>query len=105
MIYQANPVHQFNKFSGASSGLGEAGALYLAPQIASRLGVSAGEAVKISNASGQIAAIVKLDPSFSGAYLPYFDDKLGGEIFFKTSRFASVKIDKISNAPGGSDER
>ena len=105
LIYQANPVHQFNKFSGASSGLGEAGALYLAPQIASRLGVSAGEAVKISNASGQIAAIVKLDPSFSGAYLPYFDDKLGGEIFFKTSRFASVKIDKISNAPGGSDER
>lgn len=105
LIYQANPLHQFNKFSGASSGLGEAGALYLAPQIASRLGVSAGEAVKISNASGQIAAIVKLDPSFSGAYLPYFDDKLGGEIFFKTSRFASVKIDKISNAPGGSDER
>lgn len=105
LIYQANPVHQFNKFSGASSGLGEAGALYLAPQIASRLGVSAGEAVKISNASGQIAAIVKLDPSFGGAYLPYFDDKLGGEIFFKTSRFASVKIDKISNAPGGSDER
>ena len=105
LIYQANPVHQFNKFSGASSGLGEAGALYLAPQIASRLGVSAGKAVKISNASGQIAAIVKLDPSFSGAYLPYFDDKLGGEIFFKTSRFASVKIDKISNAPGGSDER
>ena len=105
LIYQANPVHQFNKFSGASSGLGEAGALYLAPQIASRLGVSAGEAVKISNASGQIAAIVKLDPSFSGAYLSYFDDKLGGEIFFKTSRFASVKIDKISNAPGGSDER
>jgi len=105
LIYQANPVHQFNKFSGASSGLGEAGALYLAPQIASRLGVSAGEAVKISNASGQIAAIVKLDPSFSGAYLPYFDDKLGSEIFFKTSRFASVKIDKISNAPGGSDER
>ncbi len=105
LIYQANPVHQFNKFSGASSGLGEVGALYLAPQIASRLGVSAGEAVKISNASGQIAAIVKLDPSFGGAYLPYFDDKLGGEIFFKTSRFASVKIDKISNAPGGSDER
>lgn len=105
LIYQANPVHQFNKFSGASSGLGEAGALYLAPQIASRLGVSAGEAVKISNANGQIAAIVKLDPSFGGAYLPYFDDKLGGEIFFKTSRFASVKIDKISNAPGGSDER
>lgn len=105
LIYQANPVHQFNKFSGASSGLGEAGALYLAPQIASRLGVSAGEAVKISNASGQIAAIIKLDPSFSGAYLPYFDDKLGGEIFFKTSRFASVKIDKISNAPGGNDER
>ena len=138
LIYEANPLHQFNKFSGASSGLGEAGALYLSPGIAEALGVSAGDVVKIYKSDGandksgagrakktdrasaahkaggagdensesgatefvslnrEIVASVKIDPDFSGAYLPYFDEKLRGEIFFKTSRYASVKIEKIS---------
>ncbi|WP_297924609.1 NADH-quinone oxidoreductase subunit G [uncultured Campylobacter sp.] len=135
LIYEANPLHQFNKFSGASSGLGEAGALYLSPDIAEALGVSAGDIVKIYQADGagynektsdagktsaandksgagnensesgatefvslnrEIVASVKIDPGFSGAYLPYFDEKLHSEIFFKTSRYASVKIEKIS---------
>ncbi len=138
LIYEANPLHQFNKFSGASSGLGEAGALYLSPGIAEALGVSAGDVVKIYKADGandksgaarakktdrasaahkadgagdensesgatefvslnrEIVASIKIDPGFSGAYLPYFDEKLRGEIFFKTSRYASVKIEKIS---------
>ncbi len=157
LIYEANPLHQFNKFSGASSGLGEAGALYLSPGIAEALGVSAGDVVKIYQADGagynektggagktsaandksgaahakktdrvsdahkadgtgdensengatelinlkcEIVASVKTDPGFSGVYLPYFDEKLGGEIFFKTSRYASVKIEKISNSKG-----
>lgn len=160
LIYEANPLHQFNKFSGASSGLGEAGALYLSPGIAESLGVSAGDVVKIyqaddaghnektsgagktgaadnesdkggagyakkvdrasgarkadaagnknseSGAEGlvslncEIVAKVKIDPGFSGAYLPYFDEKLRGEIFFKTSRYAGVKIEKISNSKG-----
>lgn len=160
LIYEANPLHQFNKFSGASSALGEAGALYLSPSIAESLGVSAGDVVKIyqaddaghnektsgagktgaasnesdkggagrakkadrvsaarkadaagnengeSGAEGlvslkcEIVASVKIDPGFSGAYLPYFDEKLGGEIFFKTSRYAGVKIEKISNSKG-----
>ena len=156
LIYEANPLHQFNKFSGASSGLGEAGALYLSPSIAENLGVSAGDIVKIYQSDGagydektggagktsaandksgtgrakktdhasaahkaggagdensensesgatefvslnrEIVASVKIDPGFSGVYLPYFDEKLHGEIFFKTSRYASVKIEKIS---------
>ena len=157
LIYEANPLHQFNKFSGASSGLGEAGALYLSPGIAEALGVSAGDVVKIYQVDGagydektsdagktsaandksgagrakktdrasdahkaggagdensengatelinlkcEIVASVKIDPDFSGAYLPYFDEKLGGEIFFKISRYASVKIEKISNSKG-----
>ena len=160
LIYEANPLHQFNKFSGASSGLGEAGALYLSPGIAEALGVSAGDVVKIYQADGasndektsgagktsaadnesdkdgashvkkadrargarkadaagnengesgatglvslkrEIVASVKIDRGFSGAYLPYFDEKLGGKIFFKTSRYASVKIEKISNSKG-----
>ena len=160
LIYEANPLHQFNKFSGASSGLGEAGALYLSPSIAENLGVSAGDVVKIYQADGaghdektscarktgaadnesdksgasrakkadrsssahkvgtsdnensesgatglvslnrEIIASVKIDPGFSGTYLPYFDEKLRGEIFFKTSRYASVKIEKISNSKG-----
>lgn len=142
LIYEANPLRQFNKFSGASSGLGEAGALYLSPGIAESLGVSAGDVVKIYKSDGasndektsgagktsaandksgagdensengekgatglvslnrEIVASVKIDPGFSGAYLPYFDEKLRGEIFFKTSRYASVKIEKISNSKG-----
>ena len=157
LIYEANPLHQFNKFSGASSALGEAGALYLSPSIAESLGVSAGDVVKIyqaddaghnektsgagktsatndksgagrakkadrssgagkasisDNENGEsgteelvslkreIVASVKIDPGFSGAYLPYFDEKLRGEIFFKTSRYAIVKIEKISNSKG-----
>ena len=142
LIYEANPLHQFNKFSGASSALGEAGALYLSPSIAESLGVSAGDVVKIyqadsagydektggagktsaandksgagdensensengatelANLKCEIVASVKIDPGFSGAYLPYFDEKLRGEIFFKTSRYASVKIEKISNSKG-----
>lgn len=160
LIYEANPLHQFNKFSGASSALGEAGALYLSPSIAEALGVSAGDVIKIYQADGaghnektsgvrkasatdkesdkdgashakkadrasgtrkadaagnensesgaiglvslncEIVASVKIDPGFSGAYLPYFDEKLRGEIFFKTSRYASVKIKKISNSKG-----
>ena len=130
LIYEANPLHQFNKFSGASSALGEAGALYLSPGIAEALGVSAGDVVKIYKSDGaghnektsgaaktsaandksgatglvslkrEIVASVKIDPGFSGAYLPYFDEKLRGEIFFKTSRYAGVKIEKISNSKG-----
>ena len=160
LIYEANPLHQFNKFSGASSALGEAGALYLSPGIAEALGVSTGDVVKIYQADGaghdektsgarktgaadnesdkggasrakkadrsssvhkvgtsdnengesrteglvslkrEIVASVKIDPGFSGAYLPYFDEKLRGEIFFKTSRYAGVKIEKISNSKG-----
>ena len=133
LIYEANPLHQFNKFSGASSALGEAGALYLSLSIAESLGVSTGDVVKIYQAddaghnektSGahkvgtsdnensengatelinlkcEIVASVKIDPGFSGAYLPYFDEKLRGEIFFKISRYASVKIEKISNSKG-----
>ena len=153
LIYEANPLHQFNKFSGTSSALGEAGALYLSSGIAEALGVSAGDVVKIYKSDGasndkktsgagktsaandksgaarakkadcvsdahkagtagdensesgatefisldrEIVASVKIDPGFSGAYLPYFDEKLRGEIFFKTSRYTSVKIEKIS---------
>lgn len=157
LIYEANPLHQFNKFSGASSGLGEAGSLYLSSGIAEALGISAGDVVKIYKSDGagydektsgagktsaandksgagrakktdrasdahkaggagdensengatelinlkcEIVASVKIDPGFSGAYLPYFDEKLRSEIFFKTSRYASVKIEKISNSKG-----
>ena len=62
--------------------------------------------MNVANAEGlvslkrEIVASVKIDPGFSGAYLPYFDEKLRGEIFFKTSRYASVKIEKISNSKG-----
>ena len=57
-------------------------------------------ATELVNLKCEIVASVKIDPGFSGAYLPYFDEKLRGEIFFKTSRYASVKIEKISNSKG-----
>ena len=57
-------------------------------------------ATELINLKCEIVASVKIDPGFSGAYLPYFDEKLRGEIFFKTSRYASVKIEKISNSKG-----
>ena len=57
-------------------------------------------AIGLVNLKREIVASVKIDPGFSGAYLPYFDEKLRSEIFFKTSRYASVKIEKISNSKG-----
>ena len=105
-IYKADGASNDEKTSGANDKSG-AGCVKKADRSSSahKVGTSDNEnsesgAEGLVSLNREIVASVKIDPGFSGVYLPYFDEKLRGEIFFKTSRYAGVKIEKISNSKG-----
>ncbi|MDA3052159.1 NADH-quinone oxidoreductase subunit G [Campylobacter sp. JMF_01 NE2] len=100
LIYEANPLHQFNAFTGISAALGESGAIFMHPQIAQELNLALNDIVKIECEGEKIVVKVKFDNEFCGIYLPYFDAKIPTQNIFVNSRYKAVKIEKI----GGNNE-
>ncbi|QKF64000.1 NADH:quinone oxidoreductase I, chain G (cl35703 superfamily) [Campylobacter corcagiensis] len=90
-IYLANPISQFSKFTARSS-IGEVAYLYAGAKFLKDHGLEDKDIVEING----ISLGVKLDSEIEGAYLPYFDDKIEVEKFFKT-RYENLEIKRLKD--------
>ncbi|MBO7369789.1 MAG: NADH-quinone oxidoreductase subunit G, partial [Campylobacter sp.] len=93
LIYKANPIHQFSKFSNAASQLNEVATLQVGSEFLDKFGVEDGEVVTIKKDEFSFAIAVKLNKNISGVCLPFFDDKVKFEKIFTNSRYAVVSVE------------
>ncbi|ASM37551.1 NADH:quinone oxidoreductase I, chain G [Campylobacter sputorum bv. faecalis CCUG 20703] len=100
LIYRANPVYQFSKFTNRASLLNESASLYVSSEFLEKYGLDEKSVVIIKKDDIKFAIKVSLDKNLAGdiAYLPTFDEKIPFRDIF-SQRFASINLTK-----GGSDE-
>lgn len=96
VVYKANPIEQFSKFSAHSTILNDMAHLYCGDEFLKKYQLNDKDKVVINPKSDNIIITVKKDNSFQGAYLPYFDDKLDIDKIFNT-RYAKIEIQKVDN--------
>jgi NADH-quinone oxidoreductase subunit G len=98
VIYNANPINQFNEFSAASKVLDEdKTALYVSQKLAGELELEAGVKVNVSTANGNIELEVVVDGQIDGsiAYVPTFEKNSETRKLFSDYRFANAEIKKV----------
>lgn len=93
-IYKANPIHQFSKFTNATSQLNEVANLIVGSEFLTKFGLSDGEVVTLKKGEFVLAIAVKLDKNLQGAILPYFDEKIEFDKFFENGRYSVVSVEK-----------
>lgn len=100
VIYRANPIHQFSKFTNRATLLNESASLYVSSEFLAKHNLDEKSVVIIQKDDIKLAIKVSLDRNLTGeiAYLPTFDTKIPVEQIF-TQRFTSIKLNK-----GDSDE-
>ncbi|CZE46567.1 NADH-quinone oxidoreductase subunit G [Campylobacter geochelonis] len=93
IIYKANPIGQFSKFSNRASALMQTAKLYAGKEFLEANSLKDSDVVIIKKDELELALSVELDKDIQGAYLPFFDDKIDISGFF-TSRYSSVTIQR-----------
>lgn len=93
LIYKANPIHQFSKFSNAASQLNEAASLYAGDEFLNKHNLASGDIITIKNLNKSVVLNIKFDKDISQAYMPFFDDKINIHDFFET-RFGCFVIER-----------
>lgn len=94
-IYKANPIHQFSKFSNASSQLNEVANLIVGSEFLNKFELKDGESVILKKDKFSLAIAVKFDKNLQGAIMPYFDEKIEFEKLFGDERYAVVSVEKV----------
>ncbi|WP_276882645.1 NADH-quinone oxidoreductase subunit G [Campylobacter cuniculorum] len=95
LLYSANPSYQFGRFSNRSSALNEAIFLGVGENLAQNLGLKDKEVIKLKLKNKELSLSIKVDKDIkTGAYLPYFDEKMDTLEFFD-ERFICAEISKI----------
>jgi NADH-quinone oxidoreductase subunit G len=98
VIYNANPINQFNEFSAASKVLDEdKTALYVSQKLATELELEAGVRVNVSTVNGNVELEVVVDGQIDGsiAYVPTFEKNSETRKLFSDYRFANAEIKKV----------
>lgn len=96
LVYQVNPVRQFNAFTQKPHQLNEKSGLYLSPEQMKTLGVEEGQMVSVKTDSGEMTMPVVEDNKIGGAVMcvPTFDPTLAAQTLFDGYRFAVASIQK-----------
>ena len=98
IIYNGNPINQFNDFTAKARLLsGEIVAYYVSPQVLEKLGLKEGDKVEIETVYGKIELEIKIDKQLVGeiGYIPTFNSQIETKRLFKSYRFESAKIKKV----------
>jgi NADH-quinone oxidoreductase subunit G len=97
IIYLANPVKQFSKFSAKAHQLAANGGLYVSESYLKILELNEGDLVNVKTDSGEVTVSLILDNKIDGniSYLPTFDTKINSEALFDGYRFSKASIKKV----------
>lgn len=95
LIYRANPIHQFSKFTNRATLLHEIPALFASDEFLQAHKIAENSHICIKKGEINFKIIVKRDKNLTGliAYLPDFDEKIPVLKLFET-RFCEVEISK-----------
>lgn len=98
IIYNANPINQFNEFTAVANQLkDDIVALYISENLKTKLAVEAGDKVEVSANDCAITLEVRVDDTITqeAAYVPTFDRRIGTKALFGSTRFNTAKIKKV----------
>jgi len=98
IIYNANPINQFNEFTAVSKQLaGFKAALYLSNEFMTKMGFSEGDVVNIETANGTINLEVLVDNQLIGdvSYVPTFSKNSETKNLFGSYRFITANLKKV----------
>lgn len=94
ILYKANPVHQFSKFTNRASALNEAGTLIISSEFAKNHNINQGAMITLKNEKFKIALPFVIDTNLEceALILPFFDEKIS-IWHLVDGRFAQVEIE------------
>jgi len=97
IIYLANPVRQFSKFTNVASNLDEKSGVYMSEEFLSNSELNAGDSVTVKSGNGEITTTIVSNNKIAGsvACLPTFDSNLNSEALFSGYRFTSASIERV----------
>ncbi|NOQ30667.1 MAG: NADH-quinone oxidoreductase subunit G [Helicobacteraceae bacterium] len=97
LIYYANPVKNFSKFSQKAHQLNAKGGVFVSVARLESLGLKEGDRVTVETSTSKLTTSLYVDNQIDGdiAYLPNFDTKLNSEVLFNGYRFNNALIAKV----------
>jgi NADH-quinone oxidoreductase subunit G len=98
IIYNANPINQFNEFTAVANQLkDDIVALYVSQNVKSKLEVESGDKVTVSANGTNITLEVRVDDTLTGdiSYVPTFDRNINTKELFDTCRFNTANIKRV----------
>jgi len=98
IIYQANPINQFNEFTAVAKQLADSKtALYLSKELMEKLGFEKDDMVEIETQNGKVKLPIALDNQLVGdiSYLPTFEKNSETKILFGSYRFITSNLKRV----------
>lgn len=93
IIYRANPINQFSRYTNKSTNLNSAGGLYVGEQFLKENSLSLEDSVVIKRGEKQLTVKLIKDDNIDAAYIGDFDEKIDIDGFFE-SRYAEFEVEK-----------
>jgi len=97
IAYRCNPVLQFNEFTKKAHEIATDAKLYVSPEKSEKLGLSAGDRVKVTLSGETVELEVEIDKFIGGeiVMIPDFDPVIDANKLFASNRFQNVKLEKV----------
>jgi len=97
IAYRCNPVLQFNEFTKKAHEIATTAKLYLSPEKSEKLGLTAGDRVKVTLSGEMVELEVEIDKFIGGeiVMIPDFDPVIDANKLFASNRFQNVKLEKV----------
>ena len=98
IIYNANPINQFNEFTAKSKNLTkDITALYLSSKMLENLGLDINDTVNITTQNGDVDLNIVIDNQLDGdiAYVPTFEKNCETKKLFAGYRYINANIKKV----------
>ncbi len=98
IIYNANPINQFNEFTAVAKQLAdEKTAFYISQSFADAQGFNEGDIIEVQTLSGTVQLAVAIDGQLVGdiSYVPTFEKNSATKNLFGSYRFVTANLKKV----------
>jgi len=97
IAYRCNPVLQFNEFTKKAHEIATDAKLYISPEKSGKLGLTAGDRVKVTLSGETVELEVEIDKFIGGeiVMIPDFDPGIDANKLFASNRFQNVNVEKV----------
>ena len=98
IIYNANPINQFNEFTALSNEFkDDSVALYVSKAMLESLEINENDIVNIKTSNSSIDLSVRVDKQLEGnvSYVPTYDKQINTKALFESYRFINANIKKV----------